>query len=131
MKRILLLLVSFLLFGFCPISLKEKALETPISYEQVEIKPIFPGGISEFMKYVIGKYKIPEEDEEGYGVTGVLQASIVIESDGTVSQVGILKDVGTAGKQIKNILYNSPKWSPGKNKGVAVPVIYNFTVTIK
>lgn len=129
MKKILLLLLSFILFSFTGTNIVSE--ETPMQYESVEIKPLFPGGINEFMKFVMDNYKVPEEDEDGYGVTGVLEASIVIGSDGKVKQVNILKDVGTAGNQIKKIVEKSPIWKPGKDKGVNVPVIYHFSVTIK
>lgn len=130
MKKKLLLFLSFILFSFTGTS-NISIDETPIQYESVEIKPLFPGGISEFMKFVMDNYKVPDEDEDGYGVTGVLEASIVIGSDGKVKQVNILKNVGTAGDQIKKIVEKSPIWKPGKDKGVYVPVIYNFSVTIK
>ena len=109
----------------------KNTIETPILYEQVELKPIFPEGLSEFTKYVVSNYKVPEEDEEGFGVSGVLEANIVISSNGIVTQANILKDVGVAGKQIKKILERCPRWSPGKSKGNPVPVIYTFTITIK
>lgn len=129
MKKIVLLFFSFTLFSFTIAD--NIKIEVPFQYELVEIKPVFPGGISEFMKFVMDNYKVPEEDEEGYGATGVLEASIVIGSDGRIGQITILKNVGAVGNQIKKILEKSPIWKPGKNKGVNVPVIYNFSVTIK
>ena len=132
MKRNLLITVLFLCLTLVyPQNVNQKYFETPLQYDNVEIKPLFPGGISEFMRYVISNYKVPEEDEEGYGVQGVLEANILIDVDGSVAQVNITKDVAAAGKQIKKIVSKCPKWQPGKNKGNYVPVIYNFTVTIK
>ncbi|MDI9311793.1 MAG: energy transducer TonB [Limnohabitans sp.] len=130
MRKILLLFLGFILLSFTETSIISIE-ETPMQYESVEIKPLFPGGISEFMKFVMDNYVVPDEDEDGHGETGVLEASIVIGSDGKVKQVNILKNVGNAGAQIKKIVEKSPVWKPGKDKGVNVPVIYHFSVTIK
>lgn len=106
-----------------------KNFEDPISYETVQTKPVFPGGLSEFMTFVIKNYQVPSEEEEV--ITGVLEVSIIIDTNGSVSKVTILKEVGNAGKEVKRILAKCPKWKPGMQNGVAVSVIYNFPVTIR
>lgn len=107
-----------------------KNVETPFQYDAVEVKPLFPGGINEFMKFVMKNYQVPE-DEDGSGATGVLQVSIVIGIDGSIAQVNIIKEVGNAGKEVKRVLSKCPKWTPGRQGGVNVPVVYNFPITIK
>jgi hypothetical protein len=123
MKKIIAVLLSF-----------SKALingiEVPVQYEIVEVKPLFPGGMSEFMQFVMKNFQI-QEDEEGNIPTGTVHVSIIISSDGTVSQVNILRDVGNAGKEIKRILAKCPRWTPGRMKGQNVSVEYNFPITIK
>jgi hypothetical protein len=104
--------------------------ETPIQYEMVQMKPVFPGGINEFMKFVMKNYQVPvTEDEEV--ATGILEVSIVIGVDGSISKVDIIKEVGNAGKEVKRVLAKCPKWTPGSQNGVNVPVVYNFPITIK
>lgn len=129
MKKITILIMFFFL-GSSVFPQTIKHAETPLQYEVVEVKPLFPGGINEFMRFVMKNYQVPE-DEDGGGATGVLQVSIVIGVDGSVNQVNILKEVGSAGKEVKRVLANCPKWTPGRQGGVNVPVVYNFPITIK
>ena len=129
MRKITILILSFLIGNLAFPKTLNAAAEMPIQYEAVEVKPLFPGGISEFMKFVMKNYQVPEEDEGG--ATGTVQVSIIIDADGSVSQVTILKDVGNAGTEIKRVLSKCPKWTPGRQKGINVPVVYNFPITIK
>jgi Gram-negative bacterial TonB protein C-terminal len=105
--------------------------EVPVLYEVVQTKPVFPGGIQEFMKFVMKNYQAPSTEEEEEAATGVLEVSMVIDVDGSINRVEILKEVGKAGKEVKRVLAKCPKWSPGSNNGVTVPVVYNFHITIK
>lgn len=129
MKKITILILSFLCINLVFSNKIDKSVEAPIPFESVEVKPMFPGGINEFMRFVMKNYQVPEEEEGG--ATGVVQVSIIIAADGSVSNVDILKDVGSAGKEIKRVLSKCPKWTPGRQKGQNVPVVYNFPITIK
>ena len=130
MKKITILLLSFLIGNLVfPQDLKEKVGAT-VQYDAVEVKPLFPGGMNEFMRFVMKNYQVPEE-EEGGGATGTVQVSIVIGVDGSVTQINILKDVGNSGKEIKRVLSKCPKWTPGRQGGMNVPVEYVFPITIK
>lgn len=130
MKKITILILSFLCINLVFSNKIDKIVEVPIPFESVEVKPMFPGGINEFMKFVMKNYQVPEEEDGGIA-TGVVQVSIIIDADGSVSKIDILKDVGSAGKEIKRVLSKCPKWTPGRQKGQNVPVVYNFPITIK
>ncbi|MEO8236099.1 MAG: energy transducer TonB [Flavobacterium sp.] len=104
--------------------------ETPVLYETVQTKPVFPGGIQEFMRFVMKNYQAPSTEEEEVE-TGTLEVSIVIGVDGNISKVEIIKEVGNAGKEVKRVLAKCPKWTPGSQNGVNVPVVYNFPIKIQ
>jgi TonB family protein len=130
MKKSIVVLLS-LLFVNLGFSTKNMILEeAPLQYNVVEIKPLFPGGLGEFMMFVMKNYNAPES-EEGESETGTVQVSIVIDKEGNVSNVKILKDVGNAGAEIKRVLAKCPKWQAGRNKGQNVAVEYSFPITIK
>ncbi len=131
MKKFVVVLLSFLVGNLMFPQSLGKSMDIPMQYESVEVKPLFPGGINEFMKFVMKNYQVPEDEEEGNIQTGTVQVSIVIDINGNVSQVNILKDVGSAGKEIKRVLSKCPKWTPGRQKGINVPVVYSFPITIK
>jgi protein TonB len=104
--------------------------ETPVQYDAVQIKPTFPGGIEEFMEYVMRNYQTPSDEEEDVEV-GVIPISIVIGIDGKITKVEIKSVTGYAEKEIKRVLAKSPMWKPGSQNGVPVPVAFKFSITMK
>lgn len=131
MKKLAVVLVALFCvnLGF-PKTLINYVEEPPMQYDAVEVKPLFPGGLNEFMMFVMKNYQVPE-DEEGISQTGILQMSMVIDTQGNITKVKVVKEVGKAGEEVKRVLGKCPKWTPGRNKGVNVPVLYTFNVTIK
>lgn len=129
MKRILLIAVFFVAqFGFAqaPINVANKNL--PIPYEEVENRPMYPGGINEFIKFVGKNFKMPEVE----GVSGVIKVSFVIETNGVVADVKVLNDLGHGtGAEAKRVVLLSPKWTPGDQEGKAVRVMYTLPITIR
>jgi protein TonB len=87
--------------------------------------PTFKGGdINKFRVWVQKKTKYPEEATIN-GIQGKVYITFVVESDGTISTVKVAKGVDPliddeAVKAVKS----SPKWSPGKLKGMSVRVSY-------
>lgn len=130
MKKGIAVLLSMLFVNLGFSKSMINSIDVPVQYEAVEVKPLFPGGMSEFMQFVMKNFQI-QEDEEGNIPTGTVHVSIIINSEGVVSQISILRDVGNAGKEIKRVLSRCPKWTPGRMKGQNVSVEYNFPITIK
>lgn len=128
MKKILIIFLSLWMVS---LSFAKEMFNNPVllvPYEQVEIKPLFPGGISEFMSFVMKNFRAPEDEDFP---VGVVQVSMVIDKTGKVTNVKIIKDVGTAGTEVKRVLANCPKWQPGRMKGEYVDVEYVFPITLK
>jgi periplasmic protein TonB len=94
-------------------------------YSVVDILPTFKGGdINKFREWVQKKTKYPEEATIN-GIQGKVYITFIVESDGTVSNVEVAKGVdrlidNEAVKAVKS----SPKWSPGKLRGMTVRVSY-------
>ncbi|WP_136669081.1 energy transducer TonB [Flavobacterium sp. H122] len=128
MKKSALFLLSFMIINLSFAKKLNSEVLIIIPYEQVEVKPMFPGGINEFMKFVMNNFHLSEEDELP---TGTVHVSMIIDKNGNVGNVQILRDLGNAGKEVKRVLAKCPKWQPGRMKGVNVDVEYNFPITIK
>jgi periplasmic protein TonB len=98
-------------------------------YETVNVQPMFPGGIKEFISYV-GKNFTPPEVE---GLSGVVKIDFVIEKNGMITNVKIVADIGYgSGEEAKRVISKSPAWEPGEEEGKKVRVIYhNFLVKVK
>ncbi len=129
MKTLFIFCVTFLSMQFAmaqaPMSITQKQ---PIAYDLVDVKPQFKGGINEFMKYFMSNYQVPEED----GPVGLLQMSFEINTSGKVENIKILKDVGKgAGKEATRVLLDCPNWTPGRQDGNTVSVVYLLPITLK
>ena len=96
-------------------------------YTSVEVKPEFVGGMKAFYNYVGANFKIPNVK----GLSGKVFAQFVVEKDGSLSSVRVLRDIGHGtGKEALRVLSNSPKWTPGLQNGVPVRVLYSLPINI-
>lgn len=94
----------------------------------VETKPEFPGGLREFYMFIGKNYQAPsDKDFKG----GKVLVSFVIEKDGSVSDVKIVKDCGFgSGDEAKRVLSISPKWAPATQNNVPVRCEYMLPISL-
>ena len=96
-------------------------------FDEVQIKPEFPGGIESFYRFIIKNYHLPVSAE----YTGKVYLTFVIELDGTIDDIKILKSPGLeTEKEAIRVLKKSPKWIPGKNDGVNVRTIFSLPIKV-
>lgn len=104
-----------------------KKLKESDIYTSPEVIPEFPGGMSAFGQYVSKEFKIPSELNQ----SGNILASFVVETDGNLSNINIIRDLGFGtGEETLRLLRNSPKWSPGMQNGKPVRVAYNLPIRL-
>lgn len=94
-----------------------------------EVMPKFNSGtINDFKEWVSQRVIYPKEAAEK-GIQGRVHIEFVIEKDGSVGNVGIMRGVS---RQIDSVIVStvklSPKWTPGTNKGAAVRVKYMMPI---
>ena len=109
---------------------KEEAVEEEaIPFQLVEQKPSFNGGdANEFSKWGNERLVYPEIAKEN-GVQGRVMLQFTVNTDGTVSNVKVLRGVDPAlDKEAVRVVKMSPKWKPGKQRDRAVKVNYTFPV---
>ena len=128
MKKILSLLV---LFYFNPgFSQNTTVQEDNNIYNLagINVKPQFPGGIKNLNALVNESYL-----KSGFAaeVKGKVYALFIIEKDGSMSDVKILRGIDAVkARELIRILENLPKWTPGKQNGKIVRVLYNLQMEI-
>ena len=109
---------------------KPKEEETKV-FDVVEQMPSFPGGDAELMKFLSTHIKYPVVAEEN-GIQGRVIATFVVERDGSISDVKVVKSVDPSlDKEAIRVLKSMPKWIPGKQNGSAVRVKYTVPVTFR
>lgn len=94
----------------------------------VEKMPEFPGGQQALMKYVGSKIRYPEEAMEN-SIQGTVFVTFVVEPDGRITGVRILRGIGHGcDEEAMRVVKSMPNWTPGKQLGKAVRVQYNLPV---
>ncbi|PMC23907.1 energy transducer TonB [Hoylesella buccalis] len=100
-------------------------------FDVVEQMPSFPGGPSALMKYLSENVKYPVVAQEN-GVQGRVVVSFVVEKDGHITDVKVVRSVDpTLDKEAARVVKSMPSWIPGKQNGSAVRVKYNVPVSFK
>lgn len=107
----------------------EKEVEEEEIFYFVEEMPSFQGGdLNKFRDYVQSNCKYPEAATET-GIQGKVQVAFVVEPNGTVSNVRVLRGVDPLlDKEAVRVIKNSPKWTPGKQRGKPARVGYTIPV---
>jgi protein TonB len=95
----------------------------------VEVSPEFPGGINKWYNYLKNSFKSPE-DEDFRGGRVIVQ--FVVEKDGSLTDIKVLRDVGYGTKEEAMKLFNrSPRWTPAEQNGKKVRCTYVQTITLQ
>ena len=94
----------------------------------IEIRPEFPGGLSQFYKYIGKNYKVPDIKS----LKGKIIITFVVEKDGSLTDIKVLRDIGYGtGSEAIRVLKKCPKWIPGEQDGKKVRVIYTLPISIQ
>lgn len=100
-------------------------------FDVVEQMPSFPGGPSALMKYLSENVRYPVVAQEN-GVQGRVVVSFVVEKDGHITDVRVVRSVDPSlDKEAARVVKSMPSWIPGKQNGSAVRVKYNVPVSFK
>lgn len=105
---------------------EEEVLEEEPIFVVVESMPEFPGGNVELMKFLHSKIKYPSLAKEA-GIQGRVFVSFVIEIDGSVSNIKILRGIGGGcDEEAIRVVQSMPKWKPGTQRNNPVRVRFNL-----
>jgi protein TonB len=97
-------------------------------FQVVEDMPHFKGGEVALMKYLSAHIQYPEMAKE-IGVQGTVFVKFVVEPDGSIDQVEIIRGIGGGcDKEAMRVVKSMPKWVPGKQRGKPVRVFFNIPV---
>jgi len=100
-------------------------------FDVVEEMPSFPGGNAALMSYLSSNVKYPVVAQEN-GVQGRVVVGFVVEKDGSVSDVKVVRSVDPSlDKEAMRVVKSMPRWNPGKQNGSAVRVKYNVPVLFR
>ena len=123
------LMMLVLLFSFMTSTAQTK--KNNMVYDVVEVMPQYPGGQIAMLKYIMENIKYPKQIMEE-GIQGRVTVSFIVEKDGRVSNVRLLRSVQPSlDKEAIRVVKSMPKWTPGKQNGKPVRVRFNVPVMFK
>ncbi|MDN3587606.1 energy transducer TonB [Pedobacter aquatilis] len=95
----------------------------------VDEYPEFEGGMKAWAKYIQRNLRYPYQAQEA-GTQGKVYISFVVEKDGSISNVNLIKGIGFGcDEEAIKVIKKSPAWNAGKNKGNPVRVRFNLPIT--
>ena len=115
---------------------QETKNETNVIYEDhtvyggmgISVYPDFKGGISMFYSFIKDNFKVPKNDKN---LQGEIIASFIIEKDGNLKEVKIVKGLDvTSNEELSRVLKSSPKWYPGEENGKKRNCEFQLSLTI-
>lgn len=98
------------------------------AYSILEEKPQPRNGMADFYNFIGKNFKTPDV----VGLKGVIYLTFIIERDGKITDIKIIKDIGFGtGAEAIRVLSKYGHWLPGKQRGVPVRVMYSLPITIQ
>ena len=104
----------------------------PVDFRVVEDLPQFPGGASEFMKWLTRNLKYPVS-AQNRKVKGRVVAQFIVNTDGSVSDLELTEHLEAAcDREVLRVLRMMPKWQAGVMNAkpcrtkVCIPIVFNL-----
>jgi protein TonB len=100
-------------------------------FDVVEQMPEYPGGQAALFEYLSKNIKYPA-DAEKKKVEGKVFVTFVVDSDGKITDVSLLKKVfPSLDAEAIRVISAMPNWIPGRQKGQAVRVKYTVPIMFR
>ncbi len=102
----------------------------PVGSALLDKQPTFPGGMKRFYTYVAQNFNAPEEQLSN---TIKVYVSFVIEKDGTMTDIQVMRNPGYGlDKEAIRVLKSlKTKWTPGILNGKPVRTAYNLPIVVE
>ncbi len=126
------------------IDIEEEVSDEALSFAVVESVPIFPGCENaktneekrscfqqQILKYVSKEFKFPEMARQ-MGIQGRVYINFVIEKDGSISNVQVLRGVDPLlDDEAVRVVNSLPKMTPAKQRGKSVRMQFTLPINAK
>jgi TonB family protein len=112
-----------------PVESETATSEKTKPYTYVEQMPQFNGGEGEMLKFLGRNIHYPKSAKEA-GVEGLVVLSFVVETDGSLHDITVIKSLGNGTDQeaMRVVGEMDGHWTAGKQNGKTVPVRYTLPI---
>ena len=101
------------------------------TFESVDESPTFPGGEGAMMRFINSERHYPRAAYER-AIEGRVLCSFVVESDGSLSHINVLKGVEESlNAEAVRVISAMPQWEPGRVEGENVAVYCLLTIPFR
>ena len=117
-------------YDFTMVEDDEEQIDEEEIFYIVEDMPTFNGGdpAIEFRKYIAANLEYPEIAAEN-GISGRVIVQFAVNSNGRVVDAVVVRSVDPAlDKEAIRVVMTSPPWTPGRQRGKAVKVLFTFPI---
>ena len=107
---------------------EEEEISEEVVFTVVEDQPSYPGGEEARIRYLQENLRYPQMAREA-GIQGTVFVTFVVERDGSVTDVRILRGIGGGcDEEAVRVVQNMPRWNPGRQRGQPVRVQFNMPI---
>lgn len=97
----------------------------------VDVMPQYPGGDRELLKFIAQSIKYPTDAQEA-GVQGRVICSFVVDKKGNIVEPKIIRGIDPSlDAEALRVIGMMPRWTPGRQDGKAVRVLYTVPITFR
>lgn len=97
----------------------------------VDVMPQYPGGDRELLKFIAQSIKYPTDAQEA-GVQGRVICSFVVDKKGNIVEPKIIRGIDPSlDAEALRVFGMMPRWTPGRQDGKAVRVLYTVPITFR
>ena len=120
-------------------NVEDKVEAVLIEQQEEEVKtirelddlPVFPGGMSQLVRWLTQNLKYPET-AKNEKVSGKVLVSFVINADGVVTDIKLVKPVDQRlDREALRVVRMMPKWQPGLINGKPCKTLVNLPIVFK
>lgn len=97
----------------------------------VDVMPQYPGGDHELLKFIAQSIKYPTDAQEA-GVQGRVICSFVVDKKGNIVEPKIIRGIDPSlDAEALRVIGMMPRWTPGRQDGKAVRVLYTVPIIFR
>ncbi|MES2774825.1 MAG: energy transducer TonB [Bacteroidota bacterium] len=101
------------------------------TFIKVEVPAEFPGGLDGWRRYLERNLNYPKKAAKNK-TQGTVKVQVVVESNGTLSEVAALNDPGDGlAQEAERIIRKGPNWKPAEQNGRKVKHRFVQTITFQ
>lgn len=103
--------------------------DTSKVYTITEVSPEFPGGETAMNQFLIKNIRYPQMAKDN-NISGKVLVGFIVDAQGYVKDVKLIRGIGSGcDEEAIRVIKNMPQWTPGKQGGKPVKVMFTIPIS--